>query len=189
MVSRTAAPKRKTPHGATIIVTIVIYAVLGLALSSRPPDSLPPLVTRALPIIPSLIALINTLALACLVAGWRAIRAGRVQRHRRLMLASATCIALFLVLYVTRVMLGGVKAFPGSPAVRAYVYLPALIVHIALSILSVPLVVYNLLTGLTHEIAAIPASGHPRVGRVAVRLWSVSLALGIFVYLMLNVWY
>lgn len=71
--------------------------------------------------------------------------------------------------------------------IRRYMYLPALTVHVALSIVSVPLVVYNLLIGLTHDVRAIAGTKHPRVGRVAVTLWSVSLALGILVYLMLNV--
>lgn len=182
-------PRRLPPLLATIVATVAIYGVLGVALSSRPPADLPPLVSRALAVVPLLIAVINTLALWCLLAGWRAVRAGRIAAHRRLMLAAAALISLFLIFYVTRVSLGGVKAFPGPPAVRLYVYLPALIVHIALSILSVPPVVYNLLTGLMYRPGDLPKTIHPRVGRVAVGLWSVSLALGIFVFLMLNVLY
>ena len=105
------------------------------------------------------------------------------------MLASAALISMFLVLYVTRVALGGVKAFPGPPGVRVYIYLPILTIHIVLSILSVPPVVYNLLIGLTHSAAGVAKTPHPRVGRVAVSMWSVSLALGILVYLLLNVLY
>jgi len=100
---------------------------------------------------------------------------------------AAACIALFLVLYVTRVALGGVKAFPGPAVVRTFLYLPVLSVHIALSIVAVPLVIHNLLTGLRLPARDLPLTAHPRVGRWAVRLWSVSLALGIVVYLLLNV--
>ena len=52
---------------------------------------------------------------------------------------------------------------------------------------SVPLVVHNVLTGITRSSVDIAKSGHSAVGRVAVLLWSVSLALGILVYLLLNV--
>jgi len=173
----------------TILTTLVIYAILSLVLSSRPPAQLPPAVRAALPVFPPLIAVVNALALVCLIAGWRAIRAGRVRTHRRFMLASAALISLFLALYVTRVALGGTKAFPGPAAVRAYVYLPVLAVHILLSIVSVPLVIYNLITGLTRETRAVAPTRHPIVGRFAVALWSTSLALGILVYLLLNVVY
>ena len=180
--------ERVSPVTSAIAISIAIYAVLGYALSSRPGE-LSPIVSRTLATFPLLIAVINALALSCLLAGWRAIRAGRVLTHRKFMLASAALIFLFLVLYVTRVALGGVKAFPGPPEVRLYVYLPILVVHIALSILSVPLVVHNLLIGLSYVPAEIAGTAHSRVGRIAVALWSVSLGLGIVVYLLLNVAY
>jgi putative membrane protein len=105
------------------------------------------------------------------------------------MLASAILISMFLLLYVTRVVLGGVKEFHGPSEIRRYIYLPVLTVHIALSIVSVPLVVYNLLTGLTNAPVAVARTSHPRVGRVAVILWSLSLTLGVVVYFLLNVLY
>lgn len=88
------------------------------------------------------------------------------------MLASVMLITLFLVLYVTKVALAGVKAFPGPPEIRRYVYLPVLTVHISLSILSVPPVLYNMLIGLTCVVREIPRTKHAQVGRVAVTLWS-----------------
>jgi putative membrane protein len=171
------------------IIAAVVYAVLGYALSGKPPSSLPPALARLVALAPHLIAVVNASALIVLLMGRAAIRAGRVASHRRLMLAAAVLISAFLVLYVTRVALGGTKAFPGPAAVRVYLYLPLLAVHILLSIVSVPLVVYNLLVGLTRPVGAIGATAHPRVGRAAVGLWSVSLALGIVVYLMLNLLY
>lgn len=168
-------------------MTAAVYAVLGAALSRRPPDALPPFLPPVLALLPLAIAVINAAALFCLLSGWRAIRAGLVRRHRAFMLGATGLISLFLVLYVARVALGGVKAFPGPPVVRAYVYLPVLAVHVILSIASVPLVVHNVLTGITRSSVDMAKSGHPAVGRVAVLLWSVSLALGILVYLLLNV--
>jgi len=151
--------------------------------------ALPAVVAALVAAAPTIIAVVNTTALLCLLVGWRAIRRGRVRAHRALMLGAAGCISLFLILYVTRVSLGGVKAFPGPAAVRAYLYLPLLTVHIVLSILSVPLVIHNLVIGLTYRLGEIPSTAHPRVGRLAVLLWSISLALGLVVYLLLNVLY
>ena len=105
------------------------------------------------------------------------------------MLLAAALISAFLVLYVTRVALGGTKVFPGPAVVRTYLYLPMLTVHILLSILSVPPVIYNVLVGLTHHPDEIGRTAHPRVGRVAVTLWSLSLVLGLGVYLLLNIIY
>lgn len=173
----------------TIVLTIALHAILGYVLSARPPAHLSPFVARALTAFPFLIAVVNALALTCLIAGWRAIRVRHIREHQRLMLAAAALISLFLVLYVTRVALGGTKAFLGPPMVRAYVYLPILAAHIMLSIVSVPLVVYNLITGLTRDAKTVAAVRHPAVGRYAVALWSTSLALGIVVYLLLNIVY
>ncbi|MDR7540441.1 MAG: DUF420 domain-containing protein [Armatimonadota bacterium] len=179
----------RSPLARTALVTFAIYAVLAAVLSGNPPDHLPPALAFALRAVPFVIAGTNAAALFLLLGGWRAIRAGRLSAHRRSMLAAAACISLFLLLYVTRVALGGTKAFPGPAGVRAYVYLPLLGVHILLSILSVPLVVYNLLVGLGTSAAEVARTAHPRVGRWAVLLWSVSLALGIVVFLLLNVIY
>ncbi len=179
----------RSPLARTALLTLAVYGVLAAVLSGKPPDHLPPALASALSTVPFVIAAVNAAALFLLLGGWRAIRAGRLAAHRRCMLAAAACISVFLLLYVTRVALGGTKAFPGPAGVRAYVYLPILVVHVLLSILSVPLVVYNLLVGLSTPAREVARTGHPRVGRWAVFLWSVSLALGIVVFLLLNVIY
>lgn len=179
----------RSPSARTALLTLAVYGVLGAVLSRKPPDHLPPVLLSALSVAPFVIAGTNAAALLLLLAGWRAIRAGRLRTHRRAMLAAASCISIFLLLYVTRVALGGTKAFPGPAEVRAYIYLPVLFVHILLSVLSVPLVVYNLLVGLGTPAPEVARTAHPRVGRWAVLLWSVSLALGVVVFLLLNVIY
>lgn len=187
--ARTPRLPRRSPFLVAAVLSALIYTVLGYVLSAEPPATLPAGVARALTFVPHLIAVINASSLVCLRAGRRAAREGRIAAHRRLMLAAATLISMFLVLYVTRVALGGVKAFAGPALVRRYVYLPMLSIHVLLSILSVPPVIYNLVIGLTHPVAEIARTKHPRVGRIAVAVWSVSLVLGIGVYLLLIVLY
>ena len=177
----------RRPGVVAVVLAAVVYTALGYVLSSEPPASVPPALARLVALAPHLIAVINATALVCLLLGWRAIRAGEVPVHRRYMLTAAALISIFLVLYVTRVALGGTKAFTGPAALRAYVYLPMLTVHVLLSILSVPPVIYNVLVGLTRDPAAVRLTAHPRVGRAAVALWSLSLLLGLGVYLLLNV--
>jgi putative membrane protein len=184
------APARRAPFIATLVLTAVIYTVLAYALTSPQPLYLAPPLAQFVGLAPHLIAIVNAAALYFLYRGWRAVRTGRVRRHRAYMLAAVVFISMFLVLYVTRVVLGGTKAFPGPADVRLFLYLPALTLHIALSILSVPLVIYNVYIGLTLDWRQIrTTTRHPQVGRIAVLLWSISLALGIFVYFLLNVFY
>ncbi len=170
-------------------ISLAVYGVLGYALSAEPPVAIPQIVALLIEAAPHLIAAINATALICLLLGFTAIRAGRIDAHRRFMLWAASLISMFLVLYVTRVALGGVKAFAGPAAVRTYFYLPTLAVHITLSIVSVPLIVHNLLVGLSFQVDEVAATAHPRVGRLAVYLWSLSLALGLVVYVLLNLAY
>lgn len=177
----------RRPGLVAIVLAALVYTILGYVLSAEPPASLPPAVARFVALAPHLIAIINSAALACLVLGWRAIRAGRIAIHRRYMLAAGALISAFLVLYVTRIALGGPKAFAGPAVLRAYLYLPMLTVHILLSILSVPPVIYNVLVGLTYPLGAIGRTAHPRVGRFAVVAWSLSLFLGLGVYLQLYI--
>jgi len=179
----------RRPGIVAVFLAAVVYSVLAYALASEPPPGLPPAVARLVALAPHFIAVINAAALICLRLGWRAIRRGNVAVHRKYMLSAATLISVFLVLYVTRVALGGTKAFPGPAVVRTYFYLPMLTVHILLSILSVPPVIYNVLVGLTRDPVEVGRTAHPRAGRVAVITWSLSLILGIGVYLLLNVGY
>jgi putative membrane protein len=67
-----------------------------------------------------------------------------------------------------------------------YGYIGMLAVHILLSVLAVPLVIYALVLGLTHSPAELRDSLHPRVGRVAAATWILSLALGVITYVLLN---
>jgi putative membrane protein len=132
------------------------------------------------------IAVVHATATASRVYGYSAIRRGHVRRHRAAMLAASGLILLFLVLYLLQVGGGGSKAFVG-PDLAYLVYLALLGVHVVLSILSVPLVVYQVVTALTHSTVELAArTRHRQVGRLAVAAWTVSLSLGVVTYLLLN---
>jgi len=168
----------------TLVATLASYAVLGyLLLGPRsPPAPRNPLVE----ILPHAIAAVNAANIAVILSGYTAIRRKRVRRHKILMTASFILIASFLLMYITRLYLGGVKEFAGPAIIRDLVYLPALGIHLGLSIVSVPLVLYNVLTGWTLDVGMVGKTKHRAVGRWAVRAWTVSLALGVLVYLLLN---
>jgi putative membrane protein len=101
------------------------------------------------------------------------------------MLTAFGLILLFLVLYLVKIGGGGEKTIDASGLVY-YAYLVMLAIHIVLSAVSVPVVVHAVVLGLTHSPTELRETAHARVGRIAAAAWSLSLALGIVTYLMLN---
>jgi len=168
---------------ATALLTALSYTVLTYLLTfHRALQHESPL----LGVLPHVIAAVNLAGVVSLQLGYRAIRRGDVRSHRNFMGLSFVLIATFLTLYVTRLMLGGTEVYRGPQVIRDFVYLPVLTVHLTLSILSVPLVLFNVLTGLTLPYGSVGRTPHPKVGKIAYLCWSLSLALGIVVYVLLR---
>lgn len=164
----------------TIVGYVLVIGTLYVGLPIYPTISL-----STVNLLSDAIAVINSLTVVLLLAGWKFIRDGDVRKHRAAMGAAFTLILLFLVLYLLKTGGGGRKEFVG-PTGAYYAYLGMLGVHILLSILSVPLVLYNVVIGLTHSTGEVRETPHARVGRVAVVVWSVSLTLGVAAYILLN---
>ncbi|MFB6157917.1 MAG: DUF420 domain-containing protein [Haloferacaceae archaeon] len=192
IAERVRSRTRTHPRAVTGVLSAVGYAVVVASFVGLLP--LPDLSDGAVLLMGDLIAVINTVALGCLLAGWWFIRRGDVERHRRAMLTAFALILLFLVVYVWKQAGGFTKefvvreghAFAGYAGVVSAAYFAMLAVHVLLSMLSVPVVLHAVVLGLTHSRSELPDTAHPTVGRVAVAAWSLSLALGIVTYLMLN---
>lgn len=131
------------------------------------------------------IAFNNALATIVLTLGWFWIRRGDVVKHPFAMSIGFLLIIIFLVMYLVKTGGGGRKEFVGPP-VAWWSYVSMLGIHILLSILSVPIVLYTLLLGWTRSISEIRETLHARVGRVAAGSWIFSLILGIFAYVLLH---
>lgn len=179
--------REKPAFRASIILTVLAYGILGFVLfRERPATIYSESVARFVALLPHAIAFVNALALVLLAAGWWLIRKGYVDLHRIAMPSALGLIFMFLVMYVTKIFLGGIKEFPGPENLYYFVYLPILTVHLTLSIICIQPVLYVALIGLTHRVEDIPRTRHRLVGRIAVPAWILSLALGLVVYLMLN---
>ncbi|ELZ14172.1 hypothetical protein C477_21040 [Haloterrigena salina JCM 13891] len=175
---------REQPIGATILLTIVGYTlVLGTFLLDVP--IYPDLSLEQVNLLTDLIAVNNAIATLLLIAGWYWIRTGEIAKHRLAMIAAFGLILVFLVLYLLKVGGGGTKHFQGPQLVK-YAYLLMLAVHILLSIVSVPVVLFALILGLTHTPAELRRTAHARIGRIAAGAWILSLVLGVVTNLMLN---
>lgn len=180
------------PIATTAAISVVGYAVVvGAFLGAIP---IPTIGRSTVVLLSDLIAVINTVALALLVLGYRFVKRGQIRRHRAAMLSAFALIMVFLVLYVTKVGGGFEKSLvieAGQP-LAAYadsvrtVYLAMLVIHVFLSVVSVPVVLYAVVLGLTRPVSELPNTAHPRVGRIAVAAWTLSLALGVLTYVLLN---
>ena len=181
-----SGPVKDHPAAVTAVLSVVGYTlVVGTFLGVVPGSIFPDLSLEQVNRLSDAIAVVNTVATLSLIAGWRWIRRDEVKRHAAAMASAFGLILVFLVLYLTKIGGGGTKEFVG-PQLAYYVYLAMLAIHIILSIVSVPVVLYAIVLGLTHTPAELRETKHARVGRIAAGAWILSLSLGVVAYLLLN---
>jgi len=175
----------------TVVSTILIsfggyIIVIGTFLDIWPENIYPELTVSMINRLADAIAIVNLSALCLIILGWYWIRRGDIEKHRRAMLTSFGLIILFLILYLTKVGGGGTKEFIGPTLIR-YVYLIMLSIHIGLSVAAVPLVVYQVITGITRSPSELrELKYHRKIGRIGATSWIISLGLGVITYLLLN---
>jgi putative membrane protein len=184
VTSRLKTGMRARPGLAAAVLSVLGYAIV-LGTFGGVIDIYPDLSDDTVYLLAHLIAVINTLALSSLIAGVYFIKNGEVSKHGRAMLMAFTLILLFLVAYLLKVGGGFERAIVAPDLVRT-VYLIMLAIHILLSILAMPVVIYVVVLGLTHTPAELADTMKARVGRIAAFAWILSLALGIITYIILN---
>ena len=177
---------KEHPAAVTAVLSVVGYALVVGTFLGVGPDVYPELTLAQVTLLTDAIAVVNAANVAVIAAGWYFIRQGEVDKHRAAMVSSFGLILVFLVMYLTKIGGGGTKEFVGPTGVY-YAYLAMLAVHIVLSIVAVPVVLYALVLGLTHTPEELRAgTPHRRVGRIAAGSWLFSLSLGVVTYLLLN---
>lgn len=158
------------------IVSALALAALAWILVLREPIG----DTRALAFMPAVNATFNGLSASCLALGWLAIRSGRRQLHRALMLAALGCSALFLAGYLAYHYVHGDTRYPGEGPMRA-IYLGVLASHVLLSIAALPMVIATFWMSLTGQLAR-----HRRLARFTLPIWLYVSVTGVAVFLMLR---
>jgi len=129
--------------------------------------------------LPALNATLNATAATLLVIGYVLIRKGRVQQHRRVMIAAFSTSTLFLVSYLVYHANVGSRPFPGTGAIRT-IYLTILLTHIVLAIVIVPMALITLSRGLRGRF-----DRHVPLARWTLPLWLYVSVTGVVVYVML----
>ena len=126
--------------------------------------------------IPSL----NALSAVLLLTALAAIRRGRRERHRNLMLANLGVSIAFLVCYVVQIASVGHKRFPGDDWVRT-TFLSILVSHTALAVCLVPLALRTFYLAFRGRF-----SEHRRIARITFPVWLYVSVTGVVIYWMVN---
>jgi len=129
--------------------------------------------------LPALNATLNATCAVLLSIGWSLIRRGRVEQHKKVMIA-AFCVSMaFLVSYlVYHAQVGSVRFTKQGPI--RLVYFSILLTHTVLAAAIVPMVLMSVSRGLKRQDAR-----HRAIARWTMPLWLYVSVTGVIVYLML----
>ena len=129
--------------------------------------------------LPAINATLNATSAVLLVIGYRLIRAGRREAHRKVMLAAFATSTIFLSGYLVYHYHIGSRPFTGQGAIRV-VYFCILISHIILAAVTLPLALVTLSRGLRSRFRS-----HAQIARWTLPIWLYVSVTGVIVYLML----
>ena len=132
-----------------------------------------------LTVLPTVNAILNASAAVVMLAGFAAIRRGRVAVHRACMLTAVGLSTMFLVSYIVYHVQVGSRPYGGT-GWRRTLYFSILLSHTVLAVVIVPLVATTLYRALRARFAR-----HVRIARWTLPLWLYVSVTGVVVYLML----
>jgi len=129
--------------------------------------------------LPAVNATLNALSGILLLIGYVLIRTGRIQQHRRCMIAAFVTSSLFLICYIIYHAQVGSVRFTRQGFVRP-LYFTILITHVTLAALVLPLAIVTLSRGLKSRY-----SQHRRIARWTFPIWMYVSITGVLVYVLL----
>jgi putative membrane protein len=128
---------------------------------------------------PTLNATLNATSALLLAGGYAAIRAGKMQVHKRFMVSAFWVSAVFLVSYVIyHLRVKQVVLFQGQGWIRP-VYFALLLSHTILAIVIVPMILVTLRRAWMQKF-----DKHRVIARWTLPLWFYVSVTGVIVYLM-----
>jgi putative membrane protein len=161
---------------ANALISAAAVALLGWILVLRQPEG----DSSALAFMPAVNATMNGLAASFLVAGWLAIRNGKRDLHRALMLSAFGASAVFLVGYLVYHWVHGDTRYPADAPFRG-LYLAVLASHVLLSIAVFPMILATFWFALRDRFAT-----HRKLARWTLPIWLYVSVTGVAVFLMLR---
>ena len=170
-----------SPNTKKLIVGLSIVVPLLVAILYLLPKNFT--VGEEVYFLPMLNAFLNGTTSILLVAGFIAIKNGKKETHKRIMLAALVLSILFLLSYVTYHALTESTPFGGEGMIKA-IYLVILLTHIVLAIAIVPLVLISFSRALSAKF-----DKHKKIARITLPLWLYVTVTGVVVYLMISPYY
>lgn len=150
-----------------------LFWLLYFRESSGPPSD-------AFAFLPALNASLNAASATCLVLGFRAMRRGQLDTHKRWMLTAFAFSTLFLVGYITHHSLHGDTRFVGEGPVKTF-YLVVLASHVILSVPALPMVLTTFFFSLSGQVER-----HRKLARFTFPIWLYVSVTGVGVFVMLK---
>lgn len=167
----------KVVYAGIGVVSLAIFAFLVYLIYFK--DSAAG-ASQAVSFLPAVNAMLNSLSAICLILGFRAIKSGKQERHKRLMLSALAFSALFLVSYIIYHNLHGDTPFLGTGFIRP-VYFFILITHIVLSAVMLPMILITLYFALTKNFVK-----HPKIARKTLPIWLYVSVTGVLIFFLLK---
>jgi len=130
--------------------------------------------------MPGLNAVLNATSATLLLLGFAAIRSGRREVHKRLMVSALAASAVFLIGYVLYHYAHGDTQYQGVGTIRT-VYFTILITHVLLSIVMLPMILTTFYLATRERFAA-----HKRLARWTLPIWLYVSVTGVVIYFMLR---
>jgi putative membrane protein len=129
--------------------------------------------------LPAVNAALNAMAAVLLTIGFVLIRKGRIDAHRRTMIAAFATSSLFLICYITYHAQVGSVRFTRQGFVRP-LYFAVLITHVTLAAAVLPLAIITLSRGLKARY-----DRHRAIARWTLPIWLYVSVTGVLVYVLL----
>lgn len=130
--------------------------------------------------MPGVNAWLNAVSATLLLLGLAAIRTGRREVHKRLMVSAFAASVVFLVGYVLYHYAHGDTQYQGIGTTRI-VYFTILISHVVLSIVMLPMILTTFYLAAGRRFVA-----HKRLARWTLPIWLYVSATGVVIYFMLR---
>jgi putative membrane protein len=128
-------------------------------------------------------SIINSMVALLLIGALWAVKTGRYQAHKNMMLAAMILSILFLVSYIAHHLLAGETSFGGEGMLRT-VYYVILFTHIPLAGLILPFILFTAYRALISEWPA-----HKKLAKITWPIWLYVAVSGVLVYWMISPYY
>jgi len=133
--------------------------------------------------LPTLNACLNATAGMLLFLGWRAIKRGDKETHKKFMIAALISSTLFLISYVSyHMMLEGVVTRYQGEGIWRIIYFTILLTHTPLAVIIVPFCIVAVYHAYKQNFTA-----HVKITRWLFPTWMYVSVTGVIIYVMLYV--